>query len=98
MVITPRTSHDIDIKLGPITKLDKGNRSTSKEFDDDVTSANCGVVVFFRFMDNLRPSESLIPDGWCIKLIFSLIVTFYLTEPENSTKKSLTQLLYYCFE
>ena len=31
-------------------------------------------------------------------LIFSLIVTFYLTKTENRTKKSLTQLSYYCFE
>ena len=27
-----------------------------------------------------------------------VIVTFYLTKTENRTKKSLTQLSYYCFE
>ena len=31
---------DIDMKLGPVTKLDKGNKATSKKFADDVMSAN----------------------------------------------------------
>ena len=42
-----RTSDDIDMKLGPVTKLDKGNKTTSKKFDDDVMSANCDVIVMF---------------------------------------------------
>ena len=28
------------MKLGPVTKLDKGNKTTSKKFGDDVMSAN----------------------------------------------------------
>ena len=31
------------MKLGSVTKLDKRNRSMSKKFADDVTSANCDV-------------------------------------------------------
>ena len=27
--------------LGPVTKLDKRNKATSKKFDDDAMSANC---------------------------------------------------------
>ena len=42
-----RTSYDIHIKLGPVTKLDKGNTEMSKTFDDDAMSANCDVIVFF---------------------------------------------------
>ena len=42
-----RTSHDIDIKLGLVPKLDKKNTSTSKRFDDDVMPANYDVIVFF---------------------------------------------------
>ena len=53
---------------------------------------------FFRFIANLQPSESGIPDAWSIKFTFSLTVTFYFTEPENRTKKSLAQLLYYCLK
>ena len=37
-------------------------------------------------MANLQPSGSLISDAWSIKLIFSLIVTFYLTKTQNRTK------------
>ena len=43
-----RTSDDIDMKLGPVTKLDKRNKTTSKKIDDDVMSENCDVIVIFR--------------------------------------------------
>ena len=33
-----RTSDDIDMNLGPVTKLDKGNETMSKNFDDDAIS------------------------------------------------------------
>ena len=42
-----RTSDDIDMKFGPVTKLDKRNKATSKIFDDDAMSANCDVIVIF---------------------------------------------------
>ena len=35
------------MKLGPVTKLDKRNKTTSKKFDDDVMSENCDVIVIF---------------------------------------------------
>ena len=41
-----RTSDDIDMKLGMVTKLDKKNKTLSKN-DDDVMSANCDVIVIF---------------------------------------------------
>ena len=75
------------MKLGVVTKLDKRNTSTSKIFDD-----------FIRFSANVQPSGSRIPDAKTIKLAYLLTVTLYSTKPENRTKKSLTQLLYYCFE
>ena len=43
-----RTSDDIDMKLGPATKLDKRNKTTSKKVDVDVMSENCDVIVIFR--------------------------------------------------
>ena len=52
---------------------------------------------FFQFMTNFEQSGSWIPK-MSVKLTFSLIVTFYLTNNENRTKKSWTQLSYYCFE
>ena len=42
-----RTSHDIDMKLGPVTKTDNGNTSTSRKFYYDVMSGNCDVLIFF---------------------------------------------------
>ena len=35
------------MKLGPVTKLDKRNKITSKTFDDDIMLANCDVIVVF---------------------------------------------------
>ena len=43
-----RTSHDINMKFGPVTKLDKKKTVTQKKKkkDDDVISENCDVIVF----------------------------------------------------
>ena len=49
-------------------------------------------------MANLEQSGSRIPEAQPVKLIFSLIATFYLTKTENKTKKSLIQLSHYSFE
>ena len=46
-----KTSDDIDMKLGPVTKLDKRNKATSKKFDEDVMPANCDVIVIFLIND-----------------------------------------------
>ena len=35
------------MELGPVTKIDKRNKTTSKIFDDDAMSANCDVIVTF---------------------------------------------------
>ena len=43
-----RASHDIDMELGPVTKVDKRNKTKSKTFDDDVMLENCDVIVIFR--------------------------------------------------
>ena len=42
-----RTSYDIDMKLGPLTKIHKRNKKTSKKFGDNVMSENCDVIVIF---------------------------------------------------
>ena len=42
-----RTSDDIDMKLGPVTKLDKRSK-TSEKFDVDVMSENCDIIVISR--------------------------------------------------
>ena len=42
-----RSSDDIDMKLGPVTELNKRNKATSKKFDDDAIYKICGVFVIF---------------------------------------------------
>ena len=37
----------MDIKYGPLTKIDKRNKTTSKTFDDDVMSQSCDVIAIF---------------------------------------------------
>ena len=36
------------MKLGPVTKLDKRNKTTSKKIDVNVMSENCDVIVIRR--------------------------------------------------
>ena len=87
-----RTSDDIDMKLGPVTKPDKRNKTTSK----NLTMTSCRKTVmslsFFGFLSNLEQSGGLILYTESAKSMFSVIVTFRLTKTENRTKKSLTQL------
>ena len=42
-----RTSNDIDMELGPVTKIDKRNTVILKKFDNDLILANCDVIVIF---------------------------------------------------
>ena len=44
------------------------------------------ALLFFQFMANLEQSGSNILDAWSAILIFSLIMTLYLTKTENSAK------------
>ena len=41
------TSNEIDMELGPVTKRDSKNMTTSKKFDDGAMSEKCDVIVFF---------------------------------------------------
>ena len=74
------------MKPGPVTKLGKRNKKPSKKIDNDVMSANCDVIIIFRFIFNLGQSESRIPDAKSVKVTFSKLVTFYLAKTENRTK------------
>ena len=93
-----RTSDDIDMKLGPVTKLDKRNKIIAK----NLTITSCRQIMtsfsFFRFMANLEKSGSRIPDTQSVKLTFSLTVTFYLTKSASRTKTSLKQFSCCCFQ
>ena len=44
----PLNSHDIDMKIGPVFKLEKKKTITSKKFYNDVVTANYDVIVNFQ--------------------------------------------------
>ena len=66
-----RTRDDIDIKLGPVTKLDKRNKTTSKKFDEDVMSANLDVIVIFPIYGQLEAIRNPDSGRITVKLTFS---------------------------
>ena len=80
------------MKLGPVTKIYKRNKTTSKKFDVDVMSKIVTSLSLSRFLVNLEQSGGRIPDAESVKVMFSVKVTFHLTKTENRTKNSLTQL------
>ena len=41
-----------DMNIGPVTKLDTRNKTTSKIFDDDLISRNYDVIVIFRIFSH----------------------------------------------
>ena len=94
-----RTSDDIDMKLGPVAKFDKRNKTTSKKIDDDVMSENCDVILIFLIYRQFGAIQKLnCGRRACKTYVFNKKKPFHLTKTENRTKKSLTQLSHYCFE
>ena len=43
-----RTSDDVDMNFGPVTKLNKRNKTRSKKFDVHVKSEHCDAILIFR--------------------------------------------------
>ena len=72
------------MKLRPVTKLYNRNKTTSKNFDDDIMSENCDNIIIFLIYGKFGAIQNL--DSKSAKLMFSLIVTFYLTKIEKRTK------------
>ena len=42
------------MKLGPITTLEKRNKTNSIKIDDDVMPSNCDVIVIFQIYGQFR--------------------------------------------
>ena len=51
------------MKLGPVTKLDKRNKKTSKKVDHDIRSENCDVIAISPIYA-LRPVRSILEVGF----------------------------------
>ena len=60
-----RIGDDIDMKLGPVTKLEERNTATPKKSDNDVISINYDVIVFVpiygQFAAIWKPLQGLNP-------------------------------------
>ena len=79
----------MDIKRGPVTKLDKRNKTTSIKFDNDAMSANCDVIVIcpvYGQFGAIRKPDSGNP---ALKLTFALLATYYLLQKLKTELKNL---------
>ena len=86
------------MKLEPVTKLDKRNKTTSK----NLTIRHVKKIDFIAIFSICSQFEAIRKlDSSCVVVVpfnLSLIVAFYLTKSEHRTKKSLMQLSHNCFE
>ena len=85
------------MKLGSVTKLDKRNKITSKQIDNDVVSTNSDVIVIFLIYSQfgaIRPPDS----GRIVYKTYIFMKSNLLSyKTENKAKKYRTQLSHYCF-
>ena len=81
-----------DMKLSPVTKLNKINATMAKKLARIFCEQFITSLSFFRLLADLQQSWIPIPDACFTILIFSLITTFYLTKTENRTERYLTEL------
>ena len=94
-----RTSNNTDIKLGPVNKLDKRNKTSSNNFNAGVMSANYDVIVIFLIFGQSGPIGKLDSgDIVCRTYIFININLKISQKLSTELKKTLKQPSYYCFE
>ena len=72
------------MKLGPVTKLEKKNTSTSKRIDDGVISENFEIIVFFPIYGQISAIRKLDSGRMVYKTDIFSNGTTYLTNQENS--------------
>ena len=69
------------MKLGPVTKRDKRNKTTPKKFDDDVISENCDVIVIFPIFGQFEAIWKL--DSGCIVCKTHVLISSNLLSYKN---------------
>ena len=69
------------MKLGPVTRLNKKNKTKSKQFDDDFMSANFDVIVIFPIYGQFRAIRKL--DSVCIVCKTYLFINSNLLYDKN---------------
>ena len=69
-----RTSCDIDMKLGLVTKFEKRSKATSKKFDNDIMSDNFDVIDNFSIYNQSGAMQK--PDSRCINFKTYIFLLF----------------------
>ena len=71
------------MKLGAATKIDKKNKTMSKNFDDDILSQNCDVIDIFPIYKQFGAIGK--PDSGCIicKTYIFINSNFILQKPKT---------------
>ena len=80
------------MKLGPVTKLHKKNKTTSKNVDEEVISTNCDFIAIFPIYGQFGAIRKLDSGRIVCKAYFFITSNLLFTKTENRTKESLTQL------
>ena len=74
------------MKLGIVTKHGRRNKTT-RNIDDNVMSTSCDIVVFFLIYGQFESIQKPDSGREFVKLIFSLIVAFYLINNFSKIRK-----------
>ena len=81
-----RTTDDINMKLVPVTKLGKRNKTLPKKFDDDFISENYDVIVIFPIYHQFGAIQKLDSGSIVYKTYIFIDNTFCLTKAETELK------------
>ena len=79
------------MKLGPVTKLDKRNKTKPKKIDDDLISANCDVIVIFLIYGQFGAIQK--PDSR--RIVCKTSPSLTVNWKQKTELKHLTQLSHY---
>ena len=80
------------MKLGPVTKLDRRNKTRSRKVNDDVMPENCDVIVIFQIFDQFGAVQfgqfggGRIQGTESAEVMSSVTVTFCLTKLKTELK------------
>ena len=91
-----RTIDEIEMKLGPVTKIGKRNRVTSKSSDNDIIKANYDVIVIFLIYDQFGAIRKLISRRIVSKSYASIILRYFfiLKKEYKISNTALTRMLW----
>ena len=73
IAVTPEPVMILILNLDQKLNLTRETRQRQKKLDNDITAANCDVIVIFLIYGQFGAIRKQIPDAWSVTLTFSLI-------------------------